>query len=93
MIMNAKVPFHHIKVNKRQNEREIIFFYEENWYRLDWAKVPEKFKILYVAFLKLQGSDIPNDLKEFEKDIIDISDTNIEIDLDACEKISTTYPL
>jgi len=43
--------------------------------------------------LKLQGLEIPEHLKKYERDTIDISDMNIEIELDECEKIPETYPL
>ncbi|MDL1957029.1 MAG: hypothetical protein LWW95_08315 [Candidatus Desulfofervidus auxilii] len=91
--MIVKVLFNMINVNQRGKKLEIVFPYDKHWYRLDWEKVPEKFKILYVAGLKLQGHKVPDYLKEFEKDVIEISDLNIEIKFDECEKIPVKYPL
>ncbi|HDD44012.1 MAG TPA: hypothetical protein ENG63_04020 [Candidatus Desulfofervidus auxilii] len=91
--MVVKVLFNLINVNQREKKLEIVFPYGKDWYKLDWEKVPEKFKILYVAALKLQGYKVPDYLKEFERDIIEISDVNIEIELDECEKIAFEYPL
>ena len=91
--MKVKIPFNRIHVNQSVEGLEVIFDYNGEWYQLDWNRVPEKFKILYVAMLKLQGLEIPEHLKEYERDTIDISDINIEIELDECEKIPETYPL
>jgi len=91
--MKVKIPFNLINVNQGTEGLEIVFPYGKDWYRLDWVKAPEKFKILYVAMLKLQGIEISEHLKEYERDVVDISDTSIEIELDECEKISETYPL
>jgi len=91
--VKVKIPFNRLYVNQGRDGLEVVFHYDKNWYRLSWSKVPEKFKILYVAMLKLQGLEIPEHLKKYERDTIDISDMNIEIELDECEKIPETYPL
>jgi len=91
--MIVKIPFNRIHVNQGRNGLEIVFRYDKNWYRMDWDKVPEKFKILYVATLKLQGLEIPEHLRKYEKDTIDVSDVNVEIDLSQCEEIPEEYPL
>ena len=91
--MKVKIPFNRLHVNEGREGLEAVFNYDRNWYRLSWDKVPEKFKILYVATLKLQGLEIPEHLKEYERDTIDISDISIEIELDECEKIPESYPL
>ena len=91
--MKVSVPFYRMYVNQGRDGLEIVFNYGKNWYRVDWNRVPDKFKILYVAMLKLQGLEIPEHLKKYERDTIDISDMNIEIELDECEKIPETYPL
>ena len=91
--MKIRIPFSRIHVNQGREGLEVVFRYDKNWYRLYWDKAPEKFKVLYVAMLKLQGLEIPEHLKEYERDTIDISDINIEIELEECEKIPESYPL
>ena len=89
----VEIPFYSINVNSGREGLEIVFNYNRKWYRLKWDKVPEKFKTLYVATLKLQGLKIPDYLKKYEKDIVNVSDLSIEIDLNECEEIPETYPL
>jgi len=72
---------------------EIVFPYRNQWYRLDWDKTPDRFKELYVVWLKLQGKEIPNYLKKWETVMIDVENVNIEINLAECEEIPETYPL
>ena len=91
--MIVKIPFNLINVNQSGENLEIVFPCNDKWYRMDWDKVPEKFKILYVATLKLQGLEIPEHLRKYEKDTIDVSDVNVEIDLSQCEEIPEEYPL
>ena len=89
----VKIPFHLIHVNSGRSGLEIIFPHNRKWYRLEWSKTPEKFKILYVAMLKLQGIEIPEHLKQYERNTIDLSEIEIEIDLNECEEIPEAYPL
>lgn len=91
--MKVNIQFNVIRINETREGLEIVFPYENKWYRLDWDKVPERFKILYVVYLKLQGIEIPDYLTEFNRDTIDISNTLIEIDLDNCIEIPVEYPL
>ena len=91
--MKVKVPFNLISINETPRGREIVFVYGNDFYRMDWDKVSDRFKELYVVWLKLQGKEIPEWLEECEKDTIDVSDVSVEIDLDECEKIPATYPL
>jgi len=89
----VSVPFHKIHVNTTPNGKEIVFKYEDKFYRMDWANVPDKFKQLYVAKLKLEGIAVPEDLASYDVGTFDLSDTNIELDLNSAEEISATYPL
>jgi len=91
--MIVEIPFNLVRLNEVANTREIVFPYGNDWYRMSWEDTPERFKELYVAWLKLQGIEIPEWLKDYEKDTIDIKDVNIEIDLSKCEKIPAVYPL
>ena len=91
--MKAKIPFNRITLNKVRDRLEIVFPYGDDFYRLEWEKVPNRFKELYVVWLKLQNKPIPDYLESYIKDTVDVSDVNIEIDLDECEKIPETYPL
>ena len=93
MSIVVKVRFNLIQVNEIGESREVVFPYEGRWFRMDWNKVLERFKVLYVAMLKLQGLEVPEDLKEYERDTIDVSDIDIEIDLNQCEEIPEMYPL
>lgn len=89
----VKIPFNLIRLNEVAGEKEVIFPYGNGWYKLSWENTPERFKELYVVWLKLQGMEIPDYLKDYEKDTIDIKDVDIEIDLSKCEKIPAEYPL
>jgi len=91
--VKVKIPFNRIYVNQGRRGLEVVFNYDGNWYRLDWDKVPERYKVLYVALLRLQGLEVPGYLREYERDTINVSDTSIEVDLDECEKIPESYPL
>ena len=90
--MIVKIPFNLIKINKTRESLEIVFPYGNDFYRLDWDKVPDKFKELYVVWLKLNGYKVPEWLKDYEREIV-VSDVSIEIELNECEKIAETYPL
>ena len=90
--MIVKIPFNLIKINKTRESLEIVFPYGNDFYRLDWDKVPNKFKELYVVWLKLNGYKVPEWLKDYEREIV-VSDVSIEIELNECEKIAETYPL
>ena len=89
----VEIPFHLIRVNIRNGKLEIVFPYGNDWYRCDWDNVPERFKHLYVVWLKLQGKKIPEHLKEYEVETVSVKSTKIRIDLDKCERVTETYPL
>jgi len=91
--MKVNVPFNVIRINETPNGKEVVFSYGEDFYRMEWDKVPDRFKELYVVWLKLQGMTIPEWLKDYERDTVDVSDVSVEIELDECEKIPATYPL
>jgi len=91
--MKVRIPFNLIRVNQIGKRLEIVFPYGNDFYRLDWSKVPDRFKELYIVWLKLSGYKVQEWLKEFERDVVDVSDVSIEIELDECEKIPETYPL
>ena len=84
--MKVRIPFPRIFVNQVRDKLEIVFPYRDKWYRLDWEKVPNKFKELYIAKLRLNGFPIPDRLKEYSISVINIEDLEIEIDLDECEE-------
>jgi len=85
--MLATIPFHRIFVNVRLGEREIIFQYGKKWFKMKWSDVPEKFKVLYAAKLKLERGNIPDDLKPYERSEISVGDINIELNLDKAEEV------
>ena len=89
----AKIKFSLIQINEGRDGREIIFPYDKDWYALDWEKVPDRFKELYVLYLRLQGLEIPDYLKAFQKDSLQVKNLDIQIDLDVCRKISEMYPI
>lgn len=90
--MKVKIPFNLINVNQGRESLEIVFPYGKDFYRLDWDKTPDKFKELYVVWLKLNGYKIPEWLKDYDREIV-VTDVSIEIELDECEKIAERYPL
>ena len=89
----VSVPFHVIKVNQRRDKLEIVFPFGNTWWRLDWDKVPERFKHLYVVWLKLQGKEIPDYLKDYEVETLSVKEVTVRIDLDKCEQVPENYPL
>ena len=89
----AKVPFTAMRVNVTPEGREVIFPYGPSWYRLKWADVPERFKVLYVAKLRLNGYDVPDDLKPYERDSVTLDDLTVEVDLTKAEEVTGEYPL
>jgi len=89
----VKVPFHLIRVNTSEGSLEIIFPYGNKWWKLDWDKVPDRFKHLYVVYLKLQGIEIPDHLKEYQVNTLSMDNIDISIDLDKCVQVPENYPL
>lgn len=87
------VPFHVIRVNVTAKGLEIIFPFGNQWWRLSWDKVPSRFKHLYVVYLKLLGREIPDYLKEYEVETINVENVSVRIDLDKCEQIPHDYPI
>ena len=92
--MLIKVPFNQIQVNVVAFEgAEVIFPYENKWFRMKWDDVPTKFKQLYVLKLRLEGVRVPDALQQYIIDTIDVSDLNIELDLDKAEQVDESYPV
>lgn len=89
----VEVEFHLIRVNKRGDKLEIVFPFDNQFWKLDWDKVPSRFKHLYVVYLKLQGREIPDYLREYEVETITVSDVSVRIDLDKCRRVPPNYPL
>lgn len=88
-----EIPFNMMFVNKTREGIEVIFQHYGKWYRMNWENVPERFKHLYYAKLKLEGKPIPDFLKPYEVKEITIENAVVRIDLDDCEEIPETYPL
>jgi len=86
--MEVKVPFNKIQVSLAKDRRVILFPYGDEWYEMEWDKVPGRFKELYVLKLKLSGVRIPEDLKEFEKDWIEVSEVEVKLDLSKARAIN-----
>ena len=91
--MQVKIHFRLIQVNKVNNKLEVVFPYGKDFYKLSWEKTPTKFKILYVAWLKLQNKKVPEYLEEFDRNTVTIDDASVEINLNECEKIPSSYPV
>ncbi len=91
----ARVRFFAIRVNETREGREIVFPYgqEREWYRMSWEDVPERYKQLYVAYLKLSGIEIPDWLKPYDTGTIDLTSADVEIDLSKCTQVPESYPL
>ena len=69
--MKVSISFHKIQVNLFQNKKELIFPYGDDWYRMDWENVPEQYKIMYVAWLKFQGIEVPEDCRAEVKELLE----------------------
>lgn len=91
--MIAKIPFNLIKVNSVDGRLEVVFPYGSDFYRCDWEDVPDRFKELYVLFLRLSGCSVPEYFEDYVVDIIDVEDLDIEFDLDKCGSVPLTYPV
>ena len=91
VVVNVK--FRDIRVNTTPSGREIVFRYGDQWFRMGWENVPDRFKELYVAYLKLMGFGVPEDLSEFDRETYDIGDGSVEIDIDKAIKIHEIYPI
>jgi len=83
----VEIPFHRILVNSGREGLEIVFPYMGKWYRMKWEDVPEKFKILYVARLKLMGVTLPSYLKQYERVQVNVEELNITLDLTKAEEV------
>ena len=86
--MKVKIPFNLIRINQVRESLEVVFPYGNDFYSLKWDFVPDKFKELYVVWLRLNGYKVPDWLKEYEKKVVDVSDVNIEIELNKCKKLT-----
>ena len=91
--MIVKVKFHLIRINTVASKLEIVFPYGEKWYRMDWENVPDKYKTLYTAYIKMLGREVPDYLKDYEKTTIELDNLEIELELDLAEEVPPTYPL
>jgi len=89
----AKVSFPLIRLNETPTGREIVFPYGNDWYRMPWEDVPDRYKQLYAAYLKLQGIEIPDWLAPYDVGTIDLTTTDVEIDLSKCTQVPEDYPL
>jgi len=87
----VRLPFHAIQVNVTPEGREIIFPVKGEWYRMPWGRVPERFKELYVALLRLQGARIPPELWKYARDDVKLGDLTIELDLRYAERLEERW--
>ena len=90
-VRTVRIPFHAIQVNVTPRGREIVFPVEGKWYRMPWSRVPERFKELYVALLRLQGARIPPELWRYARDEVCLDDLNIELDMRYAERLEEVW--
>lgn len=76
------VHFTNILVNENNNKREVIINIGKWTFSLSWDKIPDNYKYIYVAWLKIQNLSIPDDLQEYIMDTIDISNLYFDINID-----------
>jgi len=86
--MKVKVPFNRIQVSLVRDQQVILFPYGDEWYEMRWDEVPDRFKELYVLRLKLSGIRIPEELKEFERNWIEVREVKVELDLSKAQIIN-----
>lgn len=92
--MLVKIPFSQIQVNMVAFEgAEVVFPYGDKWFRMEWAKVPDRFKQLYVLKLRLNGVRVPDALEQYIVDNMSVSDLDIELDLEEAEEVDEDYPV
>jgi len=92
--VDIEVKYHQIQVNVKANgEREIVFPYGGKWYRMNWSDVPDTFKEMYVADLKLHGYSIPDDLIAWDEEFPHIGDAVVFLDLTKAEEVGEGYPM
>ncbi|RLB10375.1 MAG: hypothetical protein DRG27_03145 [Deltaproteobacteria bacterium] len=79
----VKLHFSKFNVNEVNKERVVVFVLNDGkWtYQIDFADMPDKFKYLYVLYLRLLGKQVPDDLSDYVADAIQIDDFSIEVDL------------
>ena len=82
------VHFANISINTVNGGREAIITVGRWSYSLPWDKLPDRFKQLYVAWLRLQNANIPDDLQQYVTDNIDISNLYFDINLDEAVLLS-----
>jgi len=82
------ISFNKIYVNTVAFEgAEIIFSYGDKWYRMKWDNVPDRFKQLYVLYLRLQGIEVPSSLQDYIVSTLNVEDLQIELDLSLAEEM------
>lgn len=75
---------HEIQVNEGPDGKEIVFPVGDKWYRMPWDNVPEKFRKMYWALVRLSGGEIPKDL---DYDSVVVNDAVIELDMEYAEEM------
>ena len=91
--MIVTVEFFNIQVSVNRGRREVVFPYGKKWYCMSWDDVPEQYKVMYVAWLRFQGKKVEDDLKKYEKDVIDLSNLRVDLDLSFAREIPVDYPV
>jgi len=88
------VPFHRVHLNLRPDSSpEVVFRHGNVWYRVEWSKVPDRFKELCALKLRLEGRSLPEWLEGALGDKVDVRSFEIEFDESVCEFIPENYPL
>ncbi len=82
------VHFANISVNTINGEREAIVTVGRWSYSLPWNKLPDRFKQLYVAWLRLQNLAVPQNLQQYITNNIDISNLYFDINLNEAVLLS-----
>jgi len=87
--MIVEIPFWVILYNVTHEGEEIVFPYNNKWYRCDISKVPQDFFKLRQLKLWLEGQYTSNESLQ-----VDLSKKPyIKIDIEECEEIPESYPL
>jgi len=76
------IHFANINVNVVNGVREAIVMINHWSFSLPWDKLPDRFKQLYVLWLRLQNIPVPQDLQQYVVNNIDVANLYFDINLD-----------
>ena len=80
-----EVHFADIEMNLVNGKKEVVLALDKHFFRLPWKHVPEEFKYAYVAWLRFQKLSVPAEFKLYERNLFDMNNLVMKVDLDKAE--------